>query len=468
MRAQGQGRRALPSARLLALRTLREIEQREGFSNRLLSEQLERWPELDPRDRAFATQLVYGVLRQQGRLDALIDAFAHKPAKLKGELRTILRLAAFELVELERPLGIAASEAVKLAARLDPQGRLKGLITGVLAGIDRDAAILDVAMQDGAPVDALVRRWSLPRWLAERWVAALGPEQARARGRALAATPAIDLRIDLARIDAAELRERLAADHPGIEFVALPESDARVGGADSVGEQPQALRVRAGGDIFHGPLFGEGLFSIQSLGSQQAVRVLAPAAGERVLDACAGMGTKTLQVAEALAHGSIVALDASRERLDELDDIRERGRLADKPALRLDVECVDLREDPRPGGPLDPATARYDAVLLDAPCTGLGNLARHPELRSTAKLEDVAACSETQAILLRRCARVVAPAGRLVYAVCSLEPEEGPAIVAGLLAEPEFADFTLELEQAWTPEQHACDGFWLARLRRAP
>jgi 16S rRNA (cytosine967-C5)-methyltransferase len=254
------------------------------------------------------------------------------------------------------------------------------------------------------------------------------------------------------------LRERLAADHLGIEFVPLPEA---------VGEQPQALRVRAGGDLFHGPLFGEGLFSIQSLGSQQAVRVLAPHAGERVLDACAGMGTKTLQIAEAMAHGSIVALDASRERLDELDEIRMRGRLDARPELALHVACVDLREPPRAGGPLDPASARYDAVLLDAPCTGLGNLARHPELRWTATPADITACSEVQALLLRRCARVVAPGGRLVYAVCSLEPEEGPAIVAGLLAEPEFADFSLELEQAWTPEQHTCDGFWLARLRRA-
>lgn len=459
MAVEKSGRRSLPSARLLAVRTLREVEQREGFSNRLLSEQLERWPQLDPRDRALATNLVYGVLRQRGRLDALIDAFAHKPAKLKGELRVILRVAAFEIVELERPLGIAGAEAAKLAARLDPQGRLHGVITGVLAGIDRDAAILDVAMQDGAPVDALVRRWSLPRWLAERWVAQLGPEQARARGRALAAIPALDLRVDLARIDRATLRERLLADHPGITFVELPAS---------VGEQPQTLRVRSGGDLFHGPLFGEGLFSIQSLGSQQAVRALDPQPGERVLDACAGMGTKTLQIAEAMPQGTIVALDASRERLEELEGIRERGRLDLHEGLALRVGVVDLREDPKPGGPLDPATTRYDAVLLDAPCTGLGNLARHPELRWTATPDDVAACSETQAILLRRCARVVAPGGRLVYAVCSLEPEEGPAIVAGLLADPEFAGaFTLELEQAWTPEQHACDGFWLARLRRA-
>lgn len=451
------GRRSTPSARQLAVRTLREIEQRQGFSNRLLSEQLERHLDLDPRDRALATNLVYGVLRQQGRLDALIDAFAHKPKKIKGELRTILRVAAYEIVELDRPMAIASSEAAKLSVRLDPYGQLKGLIAAVLQGIDRDAAILDVALQDGDPIDALERRWSVPRWLAARWVEQLGPEQARARARAVGEIPGIDLRVDLSRISTAELRERLLADHPGIEFVALPES---------LGDQPQAMRVHGGGDLFHGPLFGEGLFTIQSLGSQQAVRVLDPQPGERVLDACAGMGTKTLQIAELMRRGSIVAVDASSDRLAEIETIRERGRLDEHEGLELRAWEADVASDPVLGGPLDPSHVRYDAVLLDAPCTGLGNLARHPELRWTCEAGDIATCAELQAKLLRRCAALVAPGGRLVYAVCSLEPEEGPVIVQGLLDDPEFAgQFTLELEQAWTPEQHQCDGFWLARLR---
>ncbi|MFV8755181.1 transcription antitermination factor NusB [Nannocystaceae bacterium ST9] len=452
------GRRSTPSARQLAVRTLREIEQRQGFSNRLLSEQLERHLDLDPRDRALATNLVYGVLRQQTRLDALIDAFAHKPKRIKGELRTILRVAAYELVELDRPLAIASAEAAKLTFRLDPQGLLKGLIAGILQGIDRDAAILDVALQDGDPVDALERRWSLPRWLAARWVAQLGPELARARAKAIAEIPAIDLRVDLGRISLAELRERLLIDHPGIEFLPLPES---------VGAQPQALRVRSGGDLFHGPLFGEGLFTIQSLGSQQAVRTLDPRPGERVLDACAGMGTKTLQIAELMQRGTIVAVDASSERLAEHETIRERGDLDARKGLELRSLIADLALDQDLGGPLDPTHVRYDAVLLDAPCTGLGNLARHPELRWTCELADVTTCAALQATLLRRCASLVASGGRLVYAVCSLEPEEGPAIVHGLLADPAFVgQFTLELEQAWTPERHQCDGFWLARLRR--
>jgi 16S rRNA (cytosine967-C5)-methyltransferase len=453
-----QGRRSTPSARQLAVRTLREIEQRQGFSNRLLSEQLERHVEIDPRDRALATNLVYGVLRQQARLDALIDAFAHKPKKIKGELRTILRVAAYELVELDRPLAIASAEAAKLSSRLDPRGQLRGLIAGVLQGIDRDAAILDVALQDGDPVDALERRWSLPRWLAARWVEQLGPERARTRARAVNEIPAIDLRVDLSRISTAELRERLLADHPGIEFLPLPES---------VGDQPQAMRVRGGGDLFHGPLFGEGLFTIQSLGSQQAVRVLDPRPGERVLDACAGMGTKTLQIAELMQRGSILAVDASSDRLAEIETIRERGRLDEREGFELVELQADVAGEPKPGSPLDPATTHYDAVLLDAPCTGLGNLARHPELRWTSQPSDIGTCATLQTILIRRGAELVAPGGRLVYAVCSLEPEEGSAIVRGLLDDPAFADrFTLELEQAWTPEQHQCDGFWLARLRR--
>src|SRR5690606_24926166 len=154
-------------------------------------EQLERHPELERRDRGLITTLVYGVLRQRARLDKLIDSFADKPGKIKGELREILRVAAFEIVELERPLAIANSEAGKLARRIDPQGRLSGMITAILHMIDRDWPIMDVAMQDGDVVDALALRWSLPRWLASRWVAQLGPERALARARALSEIPCV-------------------------------------------------------------------------------------------------------------------------------------------------------------------------------------------------------------------------------------------------------------------------------------
>jgi 16S rRNA (cytosine967-C5)-methyltransferase len=436
------------SPRRVAVRTLREIEQRQGFSNRILSEQLERHAELERRDRGLVTTLVYGVLRNQARLDALIDAAAVKPQKIKGELRTILRLATFELVELDRPLAIANSEAGKLARRIDPQGRLGGLLTGILNTIARDWQRTDAALVEGDPLELLCRRWSLPRWLAARWLAQLGPEQALARAQALARVPTVDLRVDLHRSHVGAIRTALREETPGIEFIELPEA---------AGEQPQCLRVRGGGDLFYGPTFESGLIAIQSLGSQQAVRALDPQPGERVLDACAGMGTKTVQIAEHMhRRGMIVAVDPSQERLDELERARERASLDGE--LSLDVIAAELGD-----AKLEPG---FDAILLDAPCTGLGNLGRHPELRWTSTHENIDACAHTQASLLERCASLLRPGGRLVYAVCSLEPEEGSEVVAGFLVSEAGRELVLERAQAWTPEQHQTDGFWLAKLRR--
>ena len=194
------------------------------------------------------------------------------------------------------------------------------------------------------------------------------------------------------------------------------------------------------------------------------MRILEPAPGERILDACAGMGTKTVQIAEHLRRrGTILAADASAERIAELEHgARERAVLDSDLELRTLVADLTAAAEPSP----DP----FDAVLLDAPCTGLGNLARHPELRQTAEAAAVGERAALQATLLRRCAALVRPGGRLVYAVCSLEPEEGPAIIAAFLADATAAaDFTLTAQRSWTPEREHSDGFWLARLdRRSP
>lgn len=439
-----------PNPRRLAVRVLRDVEQRQGFSNRLLSAALDRHPNLDRRDRGLITTLVYGVLRHRARLDHLIDAEADKPRKLKGELRTILRLATYEIVELERPLAIANAEAGKLTRKIDGRGRLARVATAILKGVAARWRERDAAALAGDPVAACTHRWSIPAWLATRWVAQLGPERALARAAAVAEIPSFDLRVDLDRSSASAVLEALRAEQPRLEPVALPAS---------VGEQPQCLRVRGAGDLFYGPTFEAGLVAIQSLGSQQAVRALALEPGEAVLEACAGMGTKTVQIAEGLGRrGRIVAIDRSSERLEALAEQRERASL-DAGALTLEVHALELGTGPIPG--LEPAS--FDAVLLDAPCTGLGDLARHPELRWTARPEDIDSCATVQRALLEQVAAYVRPGGRLVYAVCSLEPEEGPAVVEALTAAR--AEFTVEDSQAWTPETHACDGFWLARLR---
>ena len=434
-----------PTARALALAVLRAVDQRRGFSNRILAEHLARAPALERRDRGLATALVYGVLRHRARLDVLIDAVAHDPRRLSARLRELLRIGAFELRELAHPPHAALAEAARLARDLDPTGAAPRAVSAILAVIAERGPALDAALAEAAPLDALERRWSIPRWLAGRWRKRLGDERALARARALAEPPLLDLRLDLARAEPADIIARLRADDPRLDLLTVPD-------------QPQALRLRGAGDLARHPLYRDGLLSIQSLGSQQPARVLDPRPGERVLDACAGMGTKTLQLAELMQRrGVLVAADQSAERLAEHPALRRRGRL-DAPDFDLQVVHADLTE-PHP----DLDAAPFDAVLLDAPCTGLGNLARHPELRWVRAFADIAACADLQRRLLARAYARLRPGGRLVYAVCSLEPEEGPDLVDALA--PELGARLVHCA-AWTPEDHGCDGFWLARLDR--
>lgn len=434
------------TARALAVQVLRQIDQRAGFSNRILAEHFERHPELERRERGLTTTLVYGVLRHRARLDALIDGAATRPKGLSARAREIARVAVFELRELQHPPHAAISQALALAAALDPSGGLGRPIHAILSVIDRDGDALDARLAAGKPLDVLALRWSIPRWLAGRWLGQLGPELALARARALAEPPAVELRVDLSQTTAEDAA------------TSLREADPRAV-VELVDGQPQALRVRGGGDLTRHPLYARGLVSIQALGAQRAALTLAPCPGEHVLDACTGMGTKSLQLAELMQRrGRLVAADLSELRLAEHPALRRRGRL-DAADLEFTAVRADLAApEPQPG--VDDDT--FDAVLLDAPCTGLGNLARHPELRATVQYGDVAECAALQRRLLDRCRARVRPGGRLVYAVCSLEPEEGPLLVR---AACDAGSFALEREETWTPEAHHTDGFYLARLR---
>jgi 16S rRNA (cytosine967-C5)-methyltransferase len=430
-----------PSARRLAARVLQDVERGGGFSNRALSRQLERHPGLDPRDRGLTTTLVYGVLRHRARLDAHINTHAKRPKGLKGETRQVLRIAAFEMLDLGRPPAIAVSEALRSLERAGP---LRGAVQAILGAVGRQGADLDAQWASGKPLDVLERRWSIPRWLGGRWLKHLGDETALARAHAVAAAPPVDLRVDLGRISADEAAQRLRADHPGIE---IEHDDA----------QPQALRTRGGGDLFYGPLHGEGLVSVQGLAAQQPARVLAPAPGSRLLDACAGMGVKTLQLAELMeGRGTIVAADLDEHQMSEAQAQHARGRLASE-----DLTLTHVQADLAEGHPaLDDEP--FDGVLLDVPCTGLGNLARHPEIRWNRTFEDIGARAELQGRLLRRNLARVVPGGALVYAVCSFAPEEGTQLVAAVVEE---GLATLEHERTWTPEGDGTEGFYVARLR---
>jgi 16S rRNA (cytosine967-C5)-methyltransferase len=444
-RPAGSGRR-VDSPQVLAVKALRAIDRTEGFSNRILGDTLERSAGLSPGARGLVTALVYGVLRHRIRLDAHIDARARDAKGLGSVPRMLLRVGAYEILELGRPAGNAIGHAVSAARSFDPSRTLSGLVHGMLSAIAEGGGELDAKLAAAAPLDALERRYSIPRWLAGRWLGTLGAERALRRAALLAEVPSVDLRVDLSRIDAAHAEARLLEERPTAVI-------------ERVADMPQALRVRGGGDLFFGALHDEGLVSVQGLAAQQPAIVLAPQPGWRVLDACAGLGVKTLQLAELMdRRGMLVAADREQGKLDEQLRLGERGRLVGD-GLALRTIAADLAE---PCAELE-ALAPFDGVLLDVPCTGLGNLARHPEIRWHRRYDDIAAAAAVQARLLARLWPLTRPGGRLVYAVCSAEPEEGPAIIRGALQD---APLELTAERTWTPEDDGTEGFYVAALAR--
>ena len=395
--------------------------------------------ELDTRDAAFARLLLLTTLRRLGQIDAFLAGLMDHPLPpRRGPVQDLLRLGVCQLAFLETPAHAAVASTVALAGgqRLRPY---RGLVNAVLrrAARERDAI---------ADLDA--PRLNTPDWLWQSWCDSYG----EARCRAIAETHLGEAPLDLSLVSnapegAADLAARLDARR-------LPGSTLRRWGAGDV-------TVLAG--------YEAGAWWVQDAAAALPVRLLGPLAGKRVLEIGAAPGGKTAQLAAAGAR--VTALDRSAARIARLRENLTR--------LRLKAEIVEADAlDWRPPAPAD-------AVLLDAPCTATGTIRRHPDIPHLRGPADVARLAETQGRLLARAATMVAPGGLLVYASCSLQPEECARQVEALLAaSPGFVRLPLragalpDLDEAvtaagdlrtlpchWAAEG-GMDGFYAARLRR--
>jgi 16S rRNA (cytosine967-C5)-methyltransferase len=397
--------------------------------------------ELDPRDRAWTRELVYGTLRLRGRLDHLLGGLARGGLeRLQPEVLDVLRLGAYQLLEMGGvPAYAAVSQSVELV-RAVGASRAAGVVNGILQNLRRGAG---AATYPEDPVDHLVAWGSHPRWLVERWVARWGATEARALVEANNRRP--ELYVTPLGIPAGEAVERLAGAGIAGELVAwapdsvriLPPATARdaLAAIPSVVQDPAAALV---------------------------VRYAAVPEGATVVDLCAAPGGKALALAERAAR--VVAADLSRGRLGRLrENVARVGR-----EDRIGVVVADGRRPP---------FADADAVLLDAPCTGTGTFRRHPDGRWRVGTADLAALGALQDALLAAASRVVRPGGLLIYSTCSLEPEENEVRIEAFLdahpgwgvePAPAAVDGAL-LDRAGMlrvlPQTHGVDGSFAARLR---
>ncbi len=438
------------------------MDEGGAYASRALDAALAQAGAVEPREAGLATELVYGTLRRALALDAALAPHSRRPiAELDPAARVALRLGAYQLLHLGTPAHAAVGETVALAKSVE-HGRAAGYVNAVLRALSRAPRAPEPPPLATDPAGHVAAAEALPRWIAEEWVAWLGADEALALARAMNAPAPLALR--------STDRDAVLAAARAAGLTAAPASrapDGLVLSGASVADLARAVE-RAGGP--GGPSPGRPpRFQVQD---EAAQLVGLFAAGElrgrraRVLDACAAPGGKAFHLAELLAPGSeVVALELHPRKADEL------AREAARRGLPVRVVCADAAK-PVPG--LEEAS--FDAVLVDAPCAGLGTLRRHPELKTRRRPEDLPRMAALQRGIVESVARYARPGAPLVYSVCSLSRAEGPEIVAALLAAgwrrapppPGFpADvLTADGDLLTLPHRHDADGFYAARLVR--
>ena len=441
------------AARQAAWQTLQAVAA-GAYADGALERELRR-ADLPPLDRSLATELTYGSIRQRRLLDGWLEALGRMPAERQPpRLRWLLHLGLYQLLFCDRiPAAAAVNSSVELAKRAGI-ARLAPVVNGLLRALLRRRAPLAAGappwqglpqLEGDPPMDLrLGLRHSLPDWLAVQLLAWLPAEQAEAFAEACNRAPALDLRVNPLRSS----RETLLAAFTAAGVMAEPLAE------------PQALSLGGrSGDPRHLPGYAEGLWCVQDRNAQRIAPLLAAEPGMRILDACAAPGGKSTHLAELINdRGEIWAVDRAEARLRRLERNAERLGLTCIRSLAVDA-CQLATTHPDWQG-------SFDRILVDAPCSGLGTLARHADARWRIEPEAIEALVVQQTQLLEALLPLLHPHGRLVYATCTVHPAENNGLISDLLNSHPAVE--LVHSKQWWPGQSAGDGFYVAVLQQRP
>jgi 16S rRNA (cytosine967-C5)-methyltransferase len=445
----------VPTSRQFAVECLVEWDRRKQPIAPMVEAIIYR-SALKPEDRHLAVNMVQGVLRRMQDLDATIGRFSKVPVrKMKPLTLMTLRVGVFQILFLDRiPDSAAVNETVKVMKGSRQPRWLVNFVNGVLRNIVRNKKELpDPDTDTGLDGSTL----NHPDWLVQRWNDHFGPERTRAICRENNTEPHLALRVNTRLSSGEELAELFRREG----YAVRPGRYA-----------PDSLVL----EDFSGPVsalpgYGDGLFHVQDEAAQLVTLLLGPfAEGARYLDGCAGLGGKTCQLAQLMPdRAELVAVEPDRYRVKLLRENLQRLHL-DAVAVyhgRLDAFCAEN-------------SGLFAGVLVDAPCSGTGVVRRHPDIRWNRRQEDLHSYQLQQADLLEQAASLVEPGGILVYATCSMEPEENVDVVEAFLEK--HSGFAAEDCKAFLPEAAAVavtasgffapvpadgmDGFFGARLVR--
>ena len=407
-------------ARRVAYAVIRRVFEQGAYADRALHGEARG---LDPRERGLAMQLAYGTVQRRLSLDHVVEQLARPVAELDPPTLAALRLGLYQLAFLGNAAPHAVvGESVELA-----KGHKGGhaLVNAVLRRALREG--IPALPGDDTPAGAAVAH-SYPPWLVELWWERFGPEQTRALLRAGNEAGELALRVNTLVTTPAEVTAQLGV-------ATTPAGD----------ELPEGLVVSGAFDAHAHPLYRAGAYVAQSRAAMLVARALGPQPGERVLDLCAAPGGKTTHLAALMAgEGEIVAVERHGKRAQALARTCER-----MGATSIRVRTADAAhfttDEP------------FDRVLVDPPCSGLGTLQGHPDLRWRMTPAAIVKLAAVQTEILRAAISALKPGGALVYSTCTLSPLENEAIV-------EASRLRVESERLVLPHRDRTDGFYIARL----
>ncbi len=443
------------NVRQIAGEILHRVETQKSYADLLLDHHL-RSDDFNDADRSLLTELTYGTLRWRGKIDSQLLPFLNRSlAETDSFNRNLLRVTLYQLLFLDRiPAYAAVNEAVEIAKATQPGSA--GFVNGVLRSFLRHLA------KGGMPTDAhsssgnLADEYSHPQWLVNRWREYFGDEQAKALMLASNQKAPLVVRTNSGKTS----REKLLA--------CWHEQDIA---AEASAVSPQAIRLPSGVSIEMLPGFNNGLFQVQSEASQLVSYLVGPASGDLILDACAAPGGKATHLAELIGdHGNIVAIDTSARGVERIEQNAQRLGLA-----TIQAECANASKDlpTHLAGP-------YNFILVDAPCSGLGTLRSHPEIKWQRDDSDIARLASLQARIVQSVAQYLKVGGVLVYSTCTLTVDENERVVTNFLRENsrfELVDAARYLPEAARhmvhgkyfqalPQRDDTDGFFAARMRK--
>lgn len=406
----------------------------------------------DERDSHLIMALVYGVLRQRRYLDGLISTFAKHPLKkMKPRTLQALRLGVYQLLFMERiPAPAAINETVQALKDLKQPKWLINFVNGVLRNMDRNQD----RMKNAPKKMSAAQRVSHPDWLFKRWSKRYGEERTLALCRTNNSPPILTLRMNSNKISLPDFLDRLdAADIKGIQGKKAPEAIILPGYKGKISALPG---------------FKQGFFHVQDEAAQLIVSLFEPFKSGHYLDCCAGLGGKAVQLAGSLSKESLVtAIEPNKSRLGKLKENLDRMGVGDRVSI-FPGTAQDFAQK---------GSSSFNFILVDAPCSGLGVIRRHPDIRWNRTENDLYKYQTTQIELLQTAVSLLAPGGVLIYATCSIEPEETDGVIRQLLeTHPEIgveqpqqsvaADFLDEHGFLRTLPDEDHDGFFAAKLRK--